>query len=249
MLVLPLAALLLAAPPALEAWSSRACPPAREEPSSNVEMKLKEQQRAECLRKAMNKALDRVILPLKKSRPDAFKAWMDLQADYNRWLADACAAVEEAIWVDLASGERSMGTAYGFTESQCLQRQYAWRGYCADAWARGERNPFQALPELEARAAEARRAWKSYREQVRQAASRAPSQVASSALPSRQLSRDDWAPYEQRLERVMAGPGALAPRQCALTSAPAEDCVRQFAESLLVQMDPPRPPGSSGGGP
>ncbi|MET0401588.1 MAG: lysozyme inhibitor LprI family protein, partial [Cystobacter sp.] len=236
MLVLPLAALLSAAPLAPDVWSTRVCPPARGEPSSNVEMKFKEQQRAECLRKAMNKALDRVLLPLKKSRPEAFKAWMDLQADYNRWLSESCAAVEEVLWVDLSSGERSMGTGYGFTESQCLQRQYAWRGWYADAWARGERDPRQALPGLESSAAGARRAWTAYRDQVRHAASRAPVQVAGSSLPTRQLTREDWAPYEQRLERVLSGPDALAPRQCALAPPPAGDCPRSFAESLFVQL-------------
>ncbi len=73
----------------------------------------------------MNKALDKVIVPLKKANPSAFKEGMGLHA-----------AVEESNWVDLSTGERSMGTGYGFTESGCLQRQFAWRGFHAEAWAR-----------------------------------------------------------------------------------------------------------------
>jgi hypothetical protein len=250
MLVLPLAFLLSAAPPALESWAARACPPSKAEPDSNVEMKLREQRRAECLRKAMNKALDRVILPLKKSRPEAFKEWMGLQADYNRWMAEACAAAEEANWVDLTTGERSMGTGYGFTESQCLQRHHAWRGFHAEAWARGERHPLASLsPALEGPAAEARRAWNAYRDRVRQSAVRAPTQAGDPARPSRKLSRDDWKPYMERLERVLAGPELLAARQCTLLSAPPTDCVQRFADSLFAQMEPPQPPGSSEGGP
>lgn len=250
MLVLPLAFLLSAAPPALESWAARACPPSKAEPDSNVEMKLREQRRAECLRKAMNKALDRVILPLKKSRPEAFKEWMGLQADYNRWMAEACAAAEEANWVDLTTGERSMGTGYGFTESQCLQRHHAWRGFYAEAWARGERHPLASLsPALEGPAAEARRAWNAYRDRVRQSAARAPAQAGDPARPSRKLSRDDWKPYMERLERVLAGPELLATQQCTLLSAPPTDCIQRFADSLFAQMDPPQPPGSSEGGP
>jgi hypothetical protein len=250
MLVLPLALLLSATPPALETWTTRACPPSKAEPDSNVEMKLREQRRAECLRKAMNKALDRVILPLKKSRPDAFKEWMGLQADYNRWMAEACAAAEEANWVDLTTGERSMGTGYGFTESQCLQRHHAWRGFYAEAWARGERNPLAPLsPALEGPAAAARRAWNAYRDRVRQSAARAPAQAVDPSRPSRKLSRDDWKPYLERLERVLAGPELLAAQQCTLVSAPSADCVQRFADSLFAQLEPPQPPGSSEGGP
>jgi hypothetical protein len=251
MLVLALAALLSAAPPALEAWSARACPPPRAEPDSNVALKFMEQQRAECLRKAMNKVLDRVILPLKKSKPAAYKEWMDLQAEYNRWMRESCAAVEEANWVELSTGERSMGTGYGFSESQCLQRHYAWRGFYVESWFRAERNPLeQVLQELARPGGEARQSWRAYRDQVRQAAARAPAQVADPSLPARKLSRDDWKLYEERLERALAGPRALAERQCGLAAAPAAgDCVQRFADSLFAQLELPQPPSPSEGGP
>ncbi|MGZ3456946.1 MAG: hypothetical protein ACXU86_00400, partial [Archangium sp.] len=61
MLALALAAVLAVNPSPVEAWSTRACPPPTQTPGSNVELKFAEQQRAECLRKAMNKALDEVL--------------------------------------------------------------------------------------------------------------------------------------------------------------------------------------------
>ena len=238
MLALTLAAVLAANPTPVEAWSRKACPPPKQTPDSNIEMKFMEQQRAECLKKAMNKALDKVIVPLKKSKPPAFKEWMALQADYNRWMAEACASVEEANWVDLSTGERSMGTGYGFTESQCLQRQFAWRGFYADAWARKDWNGIQqALQGFGESSRKARDSLQSYRAQVQAAAARAPAHVEEADLPVRQLSQSDWKPYMERLERAASTPEALARRQCALHPSPAADCAQRFADSLSSQLD------------
>jgi hypothetical protein len=249
MLAIALAALLAANPSPVETWSTRACPPPRQTPDSNVEMKFAEQQRSECLRKAMNKALDRVLVPLEKQKPADFKAWMALQADYNRWTADACAAVEEAHWVDLSTGERSMGTGYGLTESQCLQRQYAWRGFYADAWARKDWSALeQALQGFSEPARNARASLQAYRSRVRQAASRAPAHVEESDLPVRPLSQSDWKPFTERLERAAAGPEALARRQCALLPRPSPDCPQRFADSLAAGLDFSEVLGSPEGG-
>ena len=179
MLALPLAVLLAAAPPPVESWSARACPPRKEAPGSNVEMKFLEEQRAECLRKAMDKAVDRAVGVVKKTRPAAAPDWLALQADYQRWMQETCSAVEESNWVDLTSGERSMGTGYGFIESQCLQRHQAWRGYYAEACGRGEcPSPAQVFVPLEAPARGARTAWRTYLTRVRRAAERAPERAA-----------------------------------------------------------------------
>jgi hypothetical protein len=238
MLAFTLAAVLAATPAPVDAWAKKACPPPKQTPDSNVEMKFMEQKRAECLRKAMNKALDKVIVPLKKQKPDAFKEWMGLQADYNRWMADACAAVEEANWVDLATGERSMGTGYGFTESACQQQQAAWRGFYADAWARKDWKAIQqALQGFAEPARKGRESLQAYRTRAQQAASRAPAHVEESDLPVRQLSQADWKPYMERLERAASGPEALARRQCALVPSPSPDCAQRFAESLSAQLD------------
>lgn len=238
MLALTLAALLAANPAPADAWSREACPPPKQTPDSNIEMKYMEQQRAGCLKKAMNKALDKVIVPLKKQKPAAFKEWMALQASYNRWMADACAAIEEAHWVDLSSGERSMGTGYGFTESQCLQRQYAWRGFYADAWAREDwKGIEQALQSFAEPASKARDSLQSYRSKAQAAAARAPAHVEESDTPMRPLAQTDWKPYLERLERAASGPAALARGQCALHPSPSPDCAQRFEDSLAAQLD------------
>jgi hypothetical protein len=237
MLAFTLAAVLAANPSPVEAWAKKACPPKRT-PDSNIELKYMEQQRAECLRKSMNKALDKVIVPLKKQKPAAFKEWMALQADYNRWTADACAAVEEANWVDLSTGERSMGTGYGFTESGCQQLQYAWRGFYADAWARKDWKAIEkALQGFGEPARKARESLQAYRTRAQQAAARAPAHVEESDLPVRQLAQSDWKPYNERLERAASGPEALARRQCALLPSPSPDCAQRFADSLVAHLD------------
>ncbi|MFL5359005.1 hypothetical protein [Archangium sp.] len=238
MLALTLAAVLAATPAPVEAWSKKACPPPKQSPDSNVEAKYAEQQRAECLKKAMNKALDKVIVPLKKQKAAAFKEWMSLQADYNRWVAEACAAVEESNWVDLSTGERSMGTGYGFTEAECLQRQFSWRGFYAEAWARKDWNAIQqALQGFSAPATKARESLQSYRTQAQATAARAPAHVPESDEPVRPIAKEDWKPYLERLERAAAGPEALARRQCALVPSPTPDCAQRFSESLSAQMD------------
>jgi hypothetical protein len=238
MLALALVAVLAANPNPVEAWAKKACPPPKQQPDSNIEMKFMEQKRADCLQKAMNKALDKVIVPLKKQSPPSFKEWMSLQAAYNRWMAEACAAVEEANWVDVSTGERSMGTGYGYTESQCRQQQYAWRGFYADAWARKDWNAIQqALQAFSTPAGKARQSLESYRARTQQAASRAPAHVEEGDLPVRQLSKDDWKAYNERLERAASGPDALSKRQCALLPSPSADCAQRLADSLAAQMD------------
>jgi hypothetical protein len=238
MLALAFAAVLATTPGPVDAWAEKACPSPRQVPDSNVELKLLARQRAECLRKAMNKALDQVLVPLKKQKSPAFKQWMALQADYNRWVADACAAVEEANWVDLSTGERSMGTGYGLLESQCLQRQYAWRGFYAEAWARQDWKALQqALQAWAEPAHKARESLQSYQARTRELAARAPVHVAQSNLPVRPLSQADWKPYTERLERAASGPEALSRRQCALVPNPSPDCTQRLADSLSAQLD------------
>jgi hypothetical protein len=238
MLALTLAAVLAATPTPVDTWAKKACPPPKQEPESNIELKHMAQQRAECLRKAMNKSLDKVLLPLKKQKAPSFKEWMALQADYNRWVADACAAVEEANWVDLSTGERSMGTGYGYTESGCLQDQFAWRGFYADAWARKDWKAIQqVLPSWADIARKSRESTEAYRTKTRELAARAPAQVAEGDVPVRQLSRDDWKSYNERLERAASGPEALARRQCALVPSPTPDCAQRLADSLVAHLD------------
>ncbi len=221
-----------------------------------------EASRTECLKRAMNRALDKTLRPLKKERAPALREWMGLQADYNRWMADACAAVEEARWVDLASGQRGMGTGYGATESGCLQRQYAWRGFFAEALARGDARALdEALaafaPPVSPRGEELRLYQRLTREAAvrapvaepgaesaerlltQEAATRAPEQVPGpdAAPADGPLSREDWSHYNARLERAAAGPELLARRQCALLPLPVTECEARLRGSLVEQLD------------
>ena len=225
-------------PPAVEAWASKACPAPAKEPDSNVEYKAQLGARAECLKEAMNKALDKVLIPLKKKDPATFKQWMSLQADYNRWVADACAAVEEAHWVDTSTGERTFGTGYGGTEQECYQRQYAWRGFYADAWARNDWTAIStALDAFSKTAPKQQEQVVEYQKRTQAAAANAPAQVQETADITRKLSKDDWKAYNERLERAASGPKTLAERQCALIPKAPPTCIESFQASLTSQMD------------
>ena len=243
MLALPLAALLSTLPPALDAWALQACPPAKQTPGSNVERKHMERERAECLRTAMDRAWDKTLRGLKRSRPEAEA----LREEHSRWVAGACAAVEEASWVDPTTGERSMGTGYGFTESECLQRQYAWRGLLLDAWSRGHWPPLRPVLEAAAeRAPGVRASLRSYQERARQTAARAAAPGAGGEeMPPRTLSREDWKSYLERLERTLSGADSLARRQCELTPEASEDCAPRLADELVALMGFPETPGAT----
>ncbi len=239
MLSLTLALVLSAAnPPSVEAWASKACPVPKKEPDSNVELKALQSARSECLKKVMNKALDKVLVPLKKKEPATFKQWMGLQADYNRWMADACAAVEEANWVDPSTGERSMGTGYGGSEQECLQRQYAWRGFYAEAWARGDWKAISTALDAHAKVApQLQEKLSQYQKQTQAAAASAPAHVQETDSATRKLSKDEWKAYNDRLERAANGLRLLSERQCALVPKAGSTCAESFRASLISQMD------------
>lgn len=236
MLALPLTVLLLGVPPppAVEAWAEKACPVSKQTPDSNVEMKLGQKRRATCLREAMDRAHERLVL--KRARGPAARPWMALHADTVEWMTQACAALEEANWVDVSTRERSIGTGYGFTESQCLQRSFASRGYCVEAWERAEDKALaRVLPSLASSAHEARASLERYRERVHQAAAQTP--APASERRARELSREDWGAWGERLERVAAGPEALAQRQCELLARPGPACVQPLADALSAPLD------------
>jgi hypothetical protein len=240
MLELALTLVLSSSPSPIDAWAQRACPAPTRPPESTLEYKALEASRTECLKRAMNRALDKTLLPLKKQHAPSLREWMALQADYNRWMADACAAVEEAHWVDLASGQRGMGTGYGATENACLQRQYAWRGFFVDAMARGDaRGLDAALAAFVQPALTRSEELKTYQRLTREAAARAPAQVSEpdAASTARLFSQEDWRHYDARLERAAAGPEVLARRQCALLAVPVTECEARLRDSLVEQLD------------
>lgn len=241
MLELALTLVLSSSPSPIDAWAQQACPAPTRPPESTLEYKALEASRTECLKRAMNRALDKTLRPLKKERAPALREWMGLQADYNRWMADACAAVEEARWVDLASGQRGMGTGYGATENGCLQRQYAWRGFFAEAMARGDAGALDAALAAFAQPGSVRgEELRLYQRLTQEAAARAPVPVAAeleAASTERLLTQEDWRHYNARLERAAGGPEVLARRQCALLPLPVTECEARLRDSLVEQLD------------
>jgi len=238
MLELALTLVLSSSPSPVEAWAQQACPAPTRPAESSLEYKAREASRTGCLKRAMTRALDKTLRPLKKERAPALREWMGLQADYNRWMADACAAVEEARWVDLASGQRGMGTGYGATENECLQRQYAWRGFFADALARGDSRALdEALAAFVQPGSMRGGELRLYQQLTQEAAARAPAQVPETASTERLFTQEDWRHYNARLERAAVGPEALARRQCALLPLPVTECEARLRDSLVEQLD------------
>lgn len=231
MTALPLLALLLAAEPvpSEQAWADKTCAPAYGE--SNVEYKQREADRVACLRRAMNRALDRVLLPLKAQRAASFREWMGVQADFNRFAAAACSAVEEAQWVSLEEGMAFGGTAAGDVERRCLEDAFAWRALFAESVAAADAAGLEARLAGRARAGvvteETARA---YLRAVRAASERAPEKAPPEDVGSVHLSRADLQQMADALEKLFAMPGPLARRQCTLlSSVQVVDCEKRLA--------------------
>ncbi len=240
MLQLALTLVLASSPSPVDAWANQACPAPARPADSPLESKARQAERTECLKRAMNRAVDAIVVPLKKQGAPAFREWMALQADYNRWMADACAAQEEAHWVDLATGKRAMGSGYGAAETQCLQQQYTWRGFFADALARGDGAALEAaLAGASVLASERGEVLRVYQRLTQEVAARAPEQVPEedAGLAERLLSREDWSHYNARLERAASGPEGLARRQCGLLALPVAECEQRLRGSLVAQLD------------
>jgi hypothetical protein len=229
---------LAAPPPAVVAWAQRACPVAPGEASSNAEFKVRQAERVACLERAMYRGLDTVVRPLQKKDAAAAAEWRSLQADYHRWAREACAALEEARWLNTRTGDRSMGTSYGTAERECLQAQYAWRGFFVQGWSRGGWKALFAALEASAREAPRRQeALAGYTEQAAAAAARAPAHAAPQDSLSHPLTREEWTRYLSRLSRIAHVPQALAERQCALLPKPDAACPPRLVSGFMEPLD------------
>lgn len=226
--------LLSAAPATPEAWAQAACPvkPAPKQ-DSNVEMKGRESERSDCLRRAMNRALDRVLLPLKSAKAPGFRTWMDLQAAHNRWVREACGQVEDAKWLDLKRGVRSWGTGYGYALMACEQRELAARGLFADRLAQGEPVVLARADATKAAAARAR-----YVKSLEAAAKRAPVAPVQDSETMKQLSRAELQALAKDVAQLQPRAEALAKQQCALLAKPPAGCEATLAAQLLAPIDP-----------
>ncbi|SEU22723.1 hypothetical protein [Stigmatella erecta] len=231
-------AVLAAPPPAVTAWAQAACPLPPREAASNAEFKVQQAERVACLERAMNRELDKVLRPLQKKDAAALAEWMGLQSDFHRWAREACATVEDARWIHLRTGARSMGTSYGSAERECLQAQYAWRGFFAGGWSRGEWKVLFAVLEASARQGPRRQeALSQYTQRAEAAARRAPAKAAQQDTPSRSLSPEEWARHLDRLSRLAHGPQALAGRQCALMPKPPPSCAPLLVSGFMDPLD------------
>jgi hypothetical protein len=134
-------------------------------------------------------------------------------------------------------------------ENLCLQEQYAWRGFFAEALARGDGQALEeALAASTPRAPQRQEDLRAYQRLTRELGARAPEQGSEGEdlLTGRTLTREDWSHYHTRLERTAAGPEALARRQCVLLALALPDCEPRLRDSLMARLDfehalPPEP--------
>ncbi|HEY3359343.1 MAG TPA: lysozyme inhibitor LprI family protein, partial [Polyangia bacterium] len=124
---------------ALKKELGKRCP--LKEADSNVEQKQALADMTACVRRTMIRALDDVLVPLKKSAPARFSALMKEQAAWNRFVEAGCHLEEERFWVDLDSGQRDDGTMRGYPYLGCLDAAYTERLMYARALGGGDPAP------------------------------------------------------------------------------------------------------------
>ena len=235
-----LLALALTGAPDLPARFARdVCPDTHRPDDSNVDYKRKLEDQVSCTKKAMNKELDRVILPLKAKDPTRFHAWMTLQAEDNAWTDAVCALAEALFWIDLETGLRSDGTARTTTQLSCLLALHAHRGAFARALAARESGK-----------------WQRYLEGQREGGARALAELeqvltvshrflqADAGAPGRDavevpLTAAEWADLSALATKVKEGPAHLAAAQCALLPD-WKDCAAQLEPAWMGLARPSR---------
>ena len=206
-----LLALALTGAPDLPARFARdVCPDTHQADESNVDFKRKLEEQVGCMRKAMNKELDRVIQPLKAKDPTRFHAWMTLQAQDNAWTDAVCTLAETIFWIDLETGLRSDGTARSTTQMACLLALHAQRGAFSRALASKEQGKWQRY--IEAQREDGPRAVAEL-EQVLTVAHRF--QSVDAGPPVRDavevpLTSSEWAELSALATKVKEGPARLA---------------------------------------
>jgi hypothetical protein len=226
--------LLAAALAAIHAWAAERCPSAPAPDETTMESKIRAGEQARCVKAAMEKDLDAVILPLQKQDPAAFRAWMQLQASFNRFAASACALSEEVAWTDLESGERSDGTARESFRISCELLLFGLRGHFARELAR---DGGASLPTFYGSLKEAARENRSWlddtlaRVKKNLAAERARGEDADAPRPDA-----DWSSLAAELANVRKSPAELAKRQCALWPKKPEKCESLLSDAFFAAV-------------
>jgi hypothetical protein len=122
---------------AVRAAATKACEP-KQAAENNLEGKMQMSQEVGCLERAMNRDLDKVLVPLKVSSPARFKALMAQQASYRK-LATALAFLsEESMFIDFEHGVRTDGTLRGTPTMACEMGAWTDRIVYAHALERGD---------------------------------------------------------------------------------------------------------------
>jgi hypothetical protein len=234
-----LALALTGAPDLPTRFARDVCPDKHKPDDSNVDTKRKLEDQVACTRKAMNKELDRVILPLKAKDATRYHAWMTLQAEDNAWREAVCTLAEELFWIDLETGLRSDGTARSTTRMACLIALHAHRGAFARALASKEHSAWQryiesqreggppALAELEQLLAAAHRF---------QSVDAGPPARDSLEVP---LTASEWTDLAALASQVKEGPAHLAAAQCALLPD-WKDCASHLEPAWMGLSRPSR---------
>ncbi len=105
--------------------------------SSGADSEIKEAmfEQSECYRRQMIGELDGVLLPMKRSEPERFKALMREQAKWNRFVALGCRGAEQRMWSDFETGAHTWGTMFGTYDLRCNIEAHKERILFARSWA------------------------------------------------------------------------------------------------------------------
>ena len=209
-------------PSLVDAWADKTCPLGKGG-DSNVEQKQLQFERSECLAKAMNRELDRFLVPRRKKDPAAFKTWMALQADSNRFVKDWCQAAEDLQWIDLQHRARTSGSGVGTTHLSCLQSSSAQRGFFARALASGELAPFWSS--VDAVQPAGKKSLAAIADTLKRVRTAGTSGNAEGMVP---LSPKEWADLTAQLTALARRPGELAKGHCAALSKAPADCAAKL---------------------
>ncbi|NMO18045.1 hypothetical protein HPC49_10160 [Pyxidicoccus fallax] len=180
-----------------------------EDGPTTADMRNEADAQVACLKQAMERELDGFLVPLKQKDPKAFKSWMALQADFNRWTTASCDLYERTSGND--------GSMAGFAEMACAQDVRAHRAWFAKQLASGDLKPFWSLVE-----ALQPRGQKAAQETLAQLKEAKTSKPEDSENPLLGLEPKELKAFEAKLKETNAATEKLAKGHCkVLPGAPA----------------------------
>lgn len=188
---------------------------------TTADMRNAEGARVACAKKAMEKELDAFLVPLKQKDRAAFKTWMSLQADYNKWTLASCDLYERS------SGQE--GSMAGFAEMACAQRARAHRAWFAKQLASGDLKPFWSV--VDAMQSEGEAIALGTAKQLAEAkAPKADADASDNTLLG--MEPKDLKAFEAKLKETNAALEKLAAGHCKLLPAAPAGCATKLATYL-----------------